>query len=101
MAPRKNRLGEENESVEIDEEDDDEESIDIEMPPSLLRKIVVLQKLHTDTEDIDVEYKKARFVTPLTHQYVFGNLNKNIVFNTIDFMNLTGENNLGEEVSFA
>jgi hypothetical protein len=63
MAPRKIRLAEENELVEVDEEDDDEESIDIEMPPSLLRKIVVLQKLHTDTEDIDVEYKKARFVT--------------------------------------
>jgi hypothetical protein len=102
MAPRKNNLRNENDSVEeIEEEDDEEESI--EMPPSLLRKVVVLQKLHADTEDIDVEYKKARFITSSHHPHTLENLNKKVVFNAniIDFINLIGENNLGEEVSFA
>eukprot|EP00596_Hydrurales_sp_CCMP1899_P008718 CAMPEP_0119037828 /NCGR_PEP_ID=MMETSP1177-20130426/6339_1 /TAXON_ID=2985 /ORGANISM="Ochromonas sp, Strain CCMP1899" /LENGTH=348 /DNA_ID=CAMNT_0006999549 /DNA_START=153 /DNA_END=1199 /DNA_ORIENTATION=- len=62
MAPRKNNLRNENDSVEEIEEEDDDEEESIEMPPSLLRKVVVLQKLHADTEDIDVEYKKERII---------------------------------------
>lgn len=62
MAPRKNnRVEEENELIEAEEEEDDDDLGPMEMPPSLLRKIVVLQKLNSDTEDIDVEYKKVDF----------------------------------------
>lgn len=78
---------EEEEEEEDEEEDEDEDEEMIELPPTILKRVEALRKLHGDVDAIDEQYKAERVLLEAKYEQkrqVLYEGRKNIVVGTVD-----------------
>lgn len=99
----KKKQEEEEEDFEEEEEDEEEDDEEIELPPTILKRVEALRKLHGDVDTIDDQYKAERVLLEAKYEQkrqVLYEGRKNIVTGIVDVEENEKAGNFNKKNSF-